>query len=216
MATPRTLPSSPVKKNHQFYSAHGNLWNHVPLTCAKVARFYHLPQAQFYHSHPSPQQLSDMDNFEKTQKASQKTTLERAHAAERLQRRRIERMAVKITQLQTRSRQQCASLSIPRSELESPVNRSRLNLTIIRPEPPSQLNTNLWANINFLPANQLRKHISPKEIALDATAVEDLSGRRDLWRTSLQQHAEQLRELQGESRRGLAKRHEEVEAVSAM
>lgn len=88
-------PSSPGKKDYHFYSARENLWNHVPLTSAKVARFYHLPQALFAQSHPSPQQLSDQDRYEQSQKAGQRTTLERAQAADRLQKRRIERMAVR-------------------------------------------------------------------------------------------------------------------------
>lgn len=168
---------------------------------------------KFESTHASPQQLYEQGRYEQSQASRQKVELERVRDAGRLQRRRIERTAVRNMQLQTRSRQKCASISIPRSGPESQDN-SRLNLTVVRPEPSYQLDLNLWTNIDNLPVTQLRKHISPKELELDARAIEDLSDRRDMWRASLQLHTQRIDQLQDLSRLELARRHEEIAEVS--
>ena len=88
-----------MKKNHQYYNPRDNLWNHTYFTCPKVARFYHQPQAFFERTcksetHPSPEQLRDVEIFERLERKEAKIALEKASDVSRLKRRRFERELV--------------------------------------------------------------------------------------------------------------------------
>jgi hypothetical protein len=217
MAGTSSLPAlaPPMKKTQKYYSFRENLWNHTYFTCAKVAKFYQRPQANYYKTHPTEEQLRDMQENERLERRDQRAQAARLLDSNRLHRRKLERAIVSVTQLQSRSKQQVLSASQPVS-LQSSIDKSAMSVRVFRPAPVPQVQKNGWAEIDFLPVQQIKKFLPRKELELDDRivqlgATEQLLARRTRYQAQQAAQSAYIRQQGSEARAELARRHQATE-----
>lgn len=200
----------PMKKTQQYYSFRENLWNHTYFTCAKVAKFYQKPLAKYYETHPTEDQLREMQENERLEQRDQRAQVSRLLDSNRLHRRKFERTIVLPTQLQSRSKQVLTTLSQPvslHSSIDSTVVRT------LKPAPVSQVEISAWADIDFLPVQQIKKFLPRKELMLDDSrtyvgATAQLLAKRAQFEADQAAQAQKQQELRDQHRAELARRHQ--------
>lgn len=217
MAGTSSLPAlpPPMKKTQKYYSFRENLWNHTYFTCAKVAKFFQRPQANYYKTHPTEEQLRDLQENERLERREQRAQAARLLDSGRLHRRKLERAIVSSTQLQSRSKQLPKSLSQPVS-LQSSIDKSAMSVRVSRPAPVQQVEQNGWADIDYLPVQQIKKFLPRKELELDDRmghlgATAQLLARRSHYQAQQAADRASKRQLRDQARAELARRHQATE-----